>query len=108
MRKTDRIVKEIIGKISSVDKERLRCMKPEELIRLHHTFGRWIRNYFHLWGGDIQSLQKETSEMHPDDISMIIIEKVYKKLGGYSGHSYDWRLAEPFAGVQHLEGISRI
>ncbi len=62
------------------DKQYLLSLEERELICLHHSFGRFIRNEFKLWGGSNLKLLKETNEIHPDDASMIILKAFWKSL----------------------------
>ena len=60
----------------------LAAMKRDDLILLHHGFGTGIRNEFGLWGGNFALIEScsGSRETHPDDVSMIIIERLWVKL----------------------------
>lgn len=60
-----------------------------DLIQYHNTLGRSIRNHFKLWDNKWEpvienrgGIELDTSPNHPDQISMRIIEKVWKKAQG--------------------------
>lgn len=97
----DQVVEYIISNIHPTDLNYIKTMKKDELIILHHTLGRHIRNTFELWGEKGQWIIKETcncdnkviadrlsnigieiSLEHADEASMILIEKIWEKLGG--------------------------
>lgn len=53
------------------------------LIMLHHSFGRYIRNKYQLWQVEWEPELDENgcdcSPNHPDQISMTIIEELWKR-----------------------------
>lgn len=61
-----------------------------ELIQLHHSFGRWVRNWYGLWreNNPLTTLEyvpevvngTDVSSRHPDAVSMRLIEDLYKRL----------------------------
>lgn len=56
----------------------------EGAVSFHHTIGRSIRNSYNLWESNSQ-LHKEFNTIgvyHPDDMSGIILETVYRILTG--------------------------
>ena len=69
-------------------------MKKEELIDCHFALGMWIRNNFGLWQGNkelpvdcgkrqyghLNLKIEEFPEVHPDNVSGIIIEALWEKL----------------------------
>jgi hypothetical protein len=55
------------------------------LFEYHHGFGTWIRNEYGLWKDELWEKIDPSREMHPDDLSMIIIQEVWKK--GYGEKS---------------------
>jgi len=57
----------------------LKRMKKRELIKLHFDFGMYIRNNLGLWGNN-KSLLNATGKEHPDDASMVIIQKLWANL----------------------------
>ncbi len=79
------IADKVINELSVDDKKYILNLSKDDLIKLHHTLGRHIRNKFNLWnykwnpeivnGIDI-------SKQHPDEISMNIIEIIYEQLKG--------------------------
>lgn len=51
----------------------------DELIVLHHTMGRWIRNEYSLW--DKEEVKKYSSDdIHTDDLSFMMIKEIQKIL----------------------------
>ena len=78
------------------DKKFIRGLKKDDLISLHHSLGMCIRNGFGMWGvrhnkkllADIGgklpdaclSATQEEYEMHPDDASQILIERLWRDL----------------------------
>ena len=60
----------------------LTCWNGNKLIQYHDTLGRWIRNEYRLWSipwtPDIRD-GVDYSPFHPDSVSRIIIEEVWKK-----------------------------
>ena len=69
----------LISELSSTDKETIKAMKKEDLIRFHFGWGTRIRNEFGLWAGNT-ALLKSCNASHPDDASGVIIESVWKRL----------------------------
>jgi len=67
--------------LGSEDKKRIKKCTKEELVSLHHSLGRFIRNTFGLWGSN-EKLLNDCKKSHPDDASMVIIEHLWKKLNG--------------------------
>lgn len=73
----------------SLDDESRTIVKSTEyddLIQFHHGWGTGIRNASGLWAGNDElnlscaRLRDRDSKMHPDGVSMIIIEEVWKLL----------------------------
>jgi len=78
----DSAITQLLLDLTQSEKDKIAAMKENDLILLHHGFGTGIRNQFGLWGGN-SALIKDCSgskETHPDDVSMIIIERLWKKL----------------------------
>jgi hypothetical protein len=81
----------IVTRLSSEDKAALRKNKKEDLIQYHHGWGTGIRNDFGLWGGN-EALARDCAArfgdpsgpeaLHPDTISGLIIEQVWRAVGG--------------------------
>lgn len=65
-------------------KEWIICLPDGEFsARVHHGFGRYLRNNWLLWGGS--KLAKNLHEMgilHPDDMTGIILDSYQRKLKG--------------------------
>jgi hypothetical protein len=56
-------------------------MKINEIARLHHGLGRWIRNNWDLWqGGALAEYFKSLGLSHPDDMSGLILESFWHHL----------------------------
>jgi len=80
------IVQEILDNTSQKELLEIRDMNKNDLILLHHNFGRWIRNSYGLWLEQnplIQVNAEPDSLQHPDNLSFDIIEKVYARLTSY-------------------------
>jgi hypothetical protein len=74
-------VKDIISSMSEEDKETIRRISKDDLIQFHHGWGTGIRNYYGLWRGNDKLREDACGEgCHPDDASMVIIEKVWESL----------------------------
>lgn len=57
--------------------------KRDDMIQLHHSFGRYIRNKYDLWSRTwVPDLIDgvDYSKEHPDAISMDIIESIWDKI----------------------------
>ena len=81
-------ITKIVDAMSPSDKAELRKEKREDLIQYHFGWGMGIRNEFGLWGGN-RALARDCARMartkgperlHPDTISMVIIEGVWDAL----------------------------
>jgi hypothetical protein len=73
----------VLATLSDEDKGRIAGMAEADLIGLHFGLGMWIRNNLGLWQGNqalMQSIRQHTPDIHPDDVSMVIIEAVWKRL----------------------------
>ena len=69
--------------LSSANMAAFKAMDKKDLIFLHHSLGREIRNVFQLW--KVKHKPKmvngvDESPDHPDQISMRIIEGAWKRL----------------------------
>lgn len=71
----------LVSSISAEDKQEIIGKKKIDLIMYHHGWGTGIRNNFGLWKGNSKLLEDCGSPtIHPDECSMIIIERVWVKL----------------------------
>lgn len=73
----------VLASLSDADKDQIAGMAESDLIGLHVGLGMWIRNNLGLWQGNqalMQSIRQHTPDIHPDDVSMVIIEAVWKRL----------------------------
>jgi hypothetical protein len=74
-------VTDIIADLSEKDKQTLRNTKRDDLIMFHHGWGTGIRNHYGLWRGNHKLIESACGKpCHPDDASMVIIEKVWETL----------------------------
>lgn len=83
MEKTlEEVVNAVLVRMKPSEKVKLKITKKEDLILYHHGFGTQIRNTFELWSGNPELLKDMgyTTEDHPDDVSMKIIEAIWDKL----------------------------
>ena len=86
----DEIVKDILAnRLPEYEQENLQQMKKEDLIRLHFGIGMWIRNTYGLWlkpnphtaqPKDMSDKDYAMSDIHPDQYSFAVIEKLYDRL----------------------------
>lgn len=78
----DDAVEQALQEIPVAAQAELAAVKQNDLIQLHHSLGRTIRNEFGLWSGNAALLESCSgrSDAHPDDVSMIIIEQLWAKL----------------------------
>lgn len=56
---------------------------PEDFAvsRLHHGFGRWMRNNWGLWGsGELKSELIDSGYVHPDDMSSALLKAYHRQL----------------------------
>ena len=72
-------VEVLLSQLATQSKDRLRRDRREDLIGLHFTLGRWIRNNFGLWDHN-RALLEDTGQEHPDGASMAIIEALWESL----------------------------
>ena len=72
-------VADILSTLSEKDKQALRKIKKDELIKFHHGWGTGIRNYYGLWRGN-SALREDAcgKRCHLDDASMVIITAVWE------------------------------
>jgi hypothetical protein len=77
-----RMVKEDLLKEKEVYE--LAVSDPEVFaIRMHHTYGRWIRNEWGLWsGGELHDDLKAKGIHHPDNMSGYILRQAATELKG--------------------------
>lgn len=75
----DEVADASIECLDSEEIENLKLKGEADLIRLHHTFGRWIRNTFLLWYNK-NLVYPENVEVHPDSFSMEVIRSIHKKI----------------------------
>ena len=72
-------VRNILSVVSEEDKARIKNTQERKLMSFHQGWGTGIRNDFGLWKDNYQLLESCGSRnMHRDDVSMVIIEAVWK------------------------------
>jgi len=79
----DEAVEILLSEVGDKDRSMLSKYAKDDLITFHHTLGQSIRNEFELWGGNdelVKDASKFISDLHPDSISMLIIEKYWEKV----------------------------
>ena len=69
----------VLSKMSSDQKEHLRQIHEEDLINEHFGFSLWVRNLLGHWVPPTPE-GEGYNPSHPDDISGIITEIIWKKL----------------------------
>jgi len=75
----DLAIKILLKEMKDKDRESIKQMKEDELIRLHRSFGRYIRNKFGLWAGN-KKLLTSCNKTHPDEASFVIIKALWNQL----------------------------
>ena len=80
----------LLYKLTETAKQELRRLEYDDLIQLHRTFGRDIRNEYKLWDENNPLTMKnyqavvvdnvDVNPKHPDSVSMQIIRQVWRKL----------------------------
>lgn len=56
-------------------------MSKDDVGRLHHSFGQWIRNNWDLWkGGELLEHMKSLGFIHQDDMSHSILTEFWNRL----------------------------
>ena len=78
----DAAVQWLLDELPEAERDNLASTKSEDLILLHFGLGRGIRNNFGLWGGNLALIEDCSGDpaKHPDDVSMIIIERLWLAL----------------------------
>lgn|SRR5574338_754603 len=72
----------VLEALSEEQKEAIRATEFDEMNRLHHGLGMWIRNCLGLWKGNKALIRDLTDNpfVKPDDASELIIEAVWLTL----------------------------
>jgi hypothetical protein len=76
----EKAVKYLLDRMPEADKETLKNTAEDDLIRFHFGLGMYIRNQLGLWGTNKKLLDSFSGVYHPDDLSMEIIEAIWKEL----------------------------
>ncbi|MCU0697992.1 MAG: hypothetical protein MUC96_15835 [Myxococcaceae bacterium] len=79
----------VIRETPSEVRSRFRATKQGDLVTWHHGLGTWVRNRSGLWRGNDALLRDcsrgQTPLIHPDDCSMMILERAWLLLQGDAG-----------------------
>ena len=75
----DKAAEAFINNLQKDDIEFIKNVSREDGFYLGISMGRTIRNSFGLWNGN-EELIKDSNETHPDDVSSIILDKIWEKL----------------------------
>ncbi|NEO88308.1 MAG: hypothetical protein F6J87_29230 [Spirulina sp. SIO3F2] len=71
------------SELSRQELEFIRVSDESDLVRLHHSLGRSIRNEWDLWADSrLANWFNEMDIFHPDDMSAIIIKSLHRDLAG--------------------------
>ena len=76
-------VDRLLELLSKEDIQSLKNAKEEDLIKCHFSLGAFFRNEFGMWKGNdelLKSCMKKSQLVHPDEVSSIIIEAVWRRL----------------------------
>ena len=60
--------------------DKIRDMSKDNLFELHFGLGQWIRNNFGIWGNNKVLLKSLGEDVHPDDVSHVIIKSLWTRL----------------------------
>lgn len=77
------VLNDLPKRMKSEDIEWVKMMPKENLISLHHSLGRYIRNMYKLWEHKWEPKiinGVDCAENHPDSISQRLIEEFHKRL----------------------------
>ena len=81
----DQAATQILAKLDEPSKQRVRDSTYENLIQFHMGWGMGIRNTTGLWRGNVALTDScaaldNDGDRHPDHMSMVIIQQIWKKL----------------------------
>ena len=65
---------------SANSKNEFKTCEEDDLVRYHSSLGRDIRNHFKLWVNYVPEMYEDGMCGHPDEISMEVITKVWRKV----------------------------
>jgi hypothetical protein len=83
------VVEDLFNVWSDNSKKEFLAVGFDHLISLHHGFGMAVRNTYGLWHPKYPGvIEGDLGDGHPDGISMIIIEALYKRIEAQHG-AYD-------------------
>lgn len=77
----DEMADHIISNFQPDDIKTIKSMARDELIKLHHGFGTWVRNTYGLWHPTNPNIiPGDLGDGHPDGVSMRVIETIHDRL----------------------------
>ena len=77
----DAAVRILRGLVPVEEQEKITSLTEDQLLSLHFGLGQWVRNYFGLWGNNLELL-KATGETDADDASGVILHEFWLALRG--------------------------
>ncbi len=113
----------LLSELSDESKQNLRSMDKRDLIRLHFTYGMYVRNKLLPQGGNQAIVQDCTRRLglkpivlpdgrefgpifHQDGVSAVVIEEMWKRLQGdleqWSDASSSRRSCHPVIGIRYM------
>jgi hypothetical protein len=79
----DEAIEALATLLSEEDRVTIAKMSENEVSRLYHSLGQWIRNNWNLWiGGPLLEHMKSLGFIHPDDMSSSIIREFWARMNG--------------------------
>jgi hypothetical protein len=76
----DEIAEHQLKQLTIEDLRFFATVEKSELIMMHHSYGRWIRNSYGLWHPKNPFVvPNDLGDGHPDGLSMLTIEAIYKR-----------------------------
>lgn len=77
----DECMIELTKLLSKEDLAEILKMSANEVGRMHHSLGQWIRNNWDLWkGGELKAHMESLGFIHPDDMSNSILMEFWNRL----------------------------
>jgi hypothetical protein len=77
----DAAVRILMGLVPVEEQAKITLLTEDQLLTLHFGLGQWVRNYFGLWGNNLELL-KATGETDADDASSVILHEFWLALRG--------------------------
>ena len=79
----DEIVADQVSRLTDENITDLRALRREDVIGMHHTAGRFIRNYYRLWDENNPFVHSDPEhEDFPDQISHRVLIKLWEHVHG--------------------------